>query len=225
MPQFENLLGIEPPKKLTSEQRGCDYCPARKLWKLGIKPVMGTVTGTKDIMIVAQNPGKQENAEGRELVGPTGEFLWDALRKVGIKRSDCDIQNACRCWVVEKDDDGRLVGKSLKATDKEVRCCSVYTEDALKKSRAKLYLIIGQVAAKQVLGNEWTKGRPQLFYSDKLRARVAVLDHPAYFLRGGGWGQRRKQFDKMLRVVAHELKHPEPKGLDGFNLLAKQRKI
>lgn len=229
MPEYENMLGLEPTAKQTKKTtgRGCDHCPGRKLWKFGINPVMGRVSGDKQIMIVAQNPGRQENREGRELVGDSGEFLWSALKAVGIRRRDCEIQNAVRCWLIDPviaEEKDELVGRSMKASDPEVKCCSLYTERALAKSRAKLYLIIGQVAAKQVLGKEWTNSSPRIYWSKKLDARVAVLDHPAYFLRGGT-KERKEQFYKTLAIVAEELRNPAPKGREQYQHLYEQKYI
>lgn len=51
---------------------------------------------TARIFIVGEAPGANEVAKGRPFVGASGQLLDNALRKVGISRSDCFIANVCR---------------------------------------------------------------------------------------------------------------------------------
>jgi uracil-DNA glycosylase family 4 len=162
-------------------RRGCDYCPLNKIH--GINKVFGKVRG-KDIFIWAQSPGAQENKFKEELIGPSGKFLWYELARVGIKRKHCDIQNVVRCWPVDIDDSRYPPFISRSPTKEEVKCCSVYNEEALQKSRAKLHLVFGQVAAASLLKQEFKKDK-RIFYSDNLKGWVVYLDHPSYFLHMG----------------------------------------
>ena len=81
---------------LSQEERpkGCEYCPLNEV--PGIRKIKGTVEG-KDIFVWAQSPGLEENRDERELVGRSGKFLWEELKRVGITREMCDIQNVVRC--------------------------------------------------------------------------------------------------------------------------------
>jgi uracil-DNA glycosylase family 4 len=183
------------------KERGCAVCPLNEV--PGIQKIMGHIRG-KAILLIAQSPGFQENEEGMELIGPAGEFLWAELRRVGILRKHVDIQNAVRCFpadLVEGSYNSYL--KMRPPTPEEVRCCSLHMDRALEKHKAKQILIFGQIAAKAVLN---TRSLPaqKTFWSEELNARVYLLDHPAFFVRGYGKGPRLDQFRSTLDRVASD---------------------
>lgn len=182
---FESLVQIDPvatrPKKMVAGL-GCSACPAKKYWKRGIKPIMGKVRGKK-LFILAQNPGYYDNKDKQALVGDSGDFFWKELKKVGIRRKDCDVQYAVRCMPVEGKDEDTGRWKNRPPAKDEIACCSKYTSRAIRKSRAIVYLIFGDIAARQVCGTEFKKAQ-SIFWSNTLNAKVYVLDQPYTFLRG-----------------------------------------
>ncbi len=184
---------IQPPedatrKKPSASRLGCDYCPLNGV--IGIKKIFGTVEG-KDIMCWAQSPGMDENREGRELVGRAGKFLWSELKRVGITRDMCDIQNAVRCVPADRVEDVWPPLKMRNPSKEEIKCCSLYTKQAIEKQRAKLHLVFGEIAQKAVLGQEYKKDR-KVFWSEKLNGNVVCLDHPSYFIRFGLTGEEEE---------------------------------
>jgi uracil-DNA glycosylase family 4 len=187
------------PRKQSVSGRGCDNCPSKKNWKKGVSPVMGRVRG-KDIFIFAQSPGPTENDKGKELLGRAGKWWWQEMERVGLSRSDCDIQNIVRCFPADYNHDAeRLVMRD--PSKEELHCCSLYTDKALEKSKAKIYIILGRFAAKEVLGREFRKDR-RIFWSNVLKAKVFCLDHPAYFIRGHAPSWKLKEFRNTLQQAA-----------------------
>jgi len=165
-------------------KRGCENCPLDKLEKKGVKKIKGHVHGRK-IFIWAQSPGREENKEGKELLGPAGKFLWQELHRVGIKRKHCDIQNVVRCWPVDEQENMWPRFKMRSPNKDEIKCCSVFNEKALSKSKAKLHLIFGQIAGAVLLKKEFSPQNKRIFYSENMHGWVVYLDHPAYFIRQG----------------------------------------
>lgn len=206
MNSYQSLLWpdaalVTPSKKNKSPKRnlrGCEYCPQNNA--PGIRKIKGTVEG-KSIMVWAQSPGPTENAEGRELIGRAGKWFWARMAEAGIRRSDCDIQNVVRCFPADRID-GRLVMRD--PSKEEIFCCSVYNESAIAKSRAKVHIILGQVAAKQLLGNKATSEK--IFWSEKLSGRVILLDHPAYFIRGFASKEKLRSFRTGLQAAVRYAK-------------------
>src|SRR5271154_769889 len=161
---FANLIQIEQVKPSTPglKKRGCSFCPLNE--KKGIHKVFGKVKGRK-IFIWAQSPGQQENKKRKELIGPSGRFLWHELGKVGIKRKHCDIQNAVRCLPADLNLNVYPPLKMRAPTNEETKCCSIYNEQAMSHSKARIHLIFGAVAAKSLLGREYKKDN-KIFYSE-----------------------------------------------------------
>ena len=200
--QFALFFEADTPKKKSKtkkeDQRGCEHCT---LNKDGISKIFGSIDG-KEIAIFAQSPGPDENEEERELVGRAGQWLWDELARVGVERDDCDINNVVRCFPADIDEGTyRTRFKMRNPTAHEIKCCSIYTEQAVEKLKAKQILVLGQIAAKALLK---TRSLPQnkIFWDARLNAKIYLLDHPAYFIRGYASADRLKTFREILDVFA-----------------------
>ncbi len=200
---MQNLLGdrvgIRGGKIL-----GCHKCPMNGV--PGVNKILGIsrIHGRK-VMLWAQSPGKTENSTGRELVGASGKFLWEALGSVGLTRDDVDIQNVMRCWPID------AKGVEHKPTPHELRCCSVYNEEALERndSNAIVHLILGEVAGRQLLGDLYRKDHP-IFWHKEWKAQVVIAPHPSYIIRSGGKsaGWIYNEFKDRMRAVKLSLEYP-----------------
>src|SRR5580698_2456468 len=195
---FENLFGEEEePKrvflnspaavkkakagKLSPKEVGCQFCPLNTV--PGIHKIKGDVHG-REIFIWGMAPGPDENKEGMEFVGRSGKLLWQELKRVGITRSMCDVQNVVRCFPADRDENEYPALKMRNPTPKEIHCCSAYTKQAIARQKAKVHLVFGEIAAKTLLGSEYKKGKKS-FWSDKLGAHVLCIWHPSYLVRMG----------------------------------------
>ncbi len=95
------------------------------------------------LMIIAMAPGRDELAEGRPLVGPSGKLLWRQLAKQAkISRPDTYMVNTIGEWPEGKD------GPTDAQYD---RWWDVFDE-ALSASRAKVVLVLGGDALWRVCG-------------------------------------------------------------------------
>src|SRR3990167_1633134 len=73
---------------------GCLGCP---LYGTGHGFVPDELRDGATVLIVGQNPGEQEEAEGRPFVGRTGQRMEKYLRDAGLTRDDVSVGNALRC--------------------------------------------------------------------------------------------------------------------------------
>src|ERR1700722_4080173 len=221
--QIEHKHSHEPIKV---GKRGCDHCPLNKI--KGVNKIFGKVRGHK-IFIWAQSPGREENKEQTELFGPSGKFLWKELRRVGIKRKHCDIQNVVRCWPVDEQFNTWPRFKMRAPSKEEIKCCSVYNEKALHKSKAKLHLIFGQIAGASLLKKEFSPQNKRIFYSENMSGWVVYLDHPAYFIRMGySAGEDKAPNDALKRFredLAKAKQLLKKQDYDKFGFIKKQNYI
>jgi uracil-DNA glycosylase family 4 len=179
-------------------ERGCAYCPSNKT--KGIKKLKTKVKG-RSIMIVTSAPSMQENKDEKLLVGSSGDFFWDELKKVGLSRADVDIQAAMRCFPADKID-GSLVKR--EANKEEIRCCSKYNDKAKEESKAKVYIVLGALAHKAFLGKEYKKSK-RIFWSETLKAKVYCLVHPGFFLLGHHSKLQIDEFREALKAVSTDI--------------------
>jgi len=173
-----NLFGQRVTHR--GEILGCDVCPLDK--SPGIRKVKGLVRISKQkAMLWAQCPGDHENAKGLELVGPAGDLLWRTLRPFGLARPDFDVQNVVRCRPTD------AAGRNRDPEPRELQCCSVFNDDALKLNagNARVHVILGDIAATQLLGKGYKKDAPVQWY-EPWDSYVVLNWHPSYILRQGG---------------------------------------
>ena len=78
--------------KLRTVAAGCQACD---LWKLGTQTVFGEGGSKPRVMFVGEQPGDQEDRQGRPFVGPAGKILDSALEAAGIDRQT-DLCDECR---------------------------------------------------------------------------------------------------------------------------------
>src|SRR5215471_11591625 len=71
----------------------CRDCP---LWKDATQAVPGEGPAHADVMLVGEEPGDQEDRQGKVFVGPAGRVLDQALEAAGMKRQSIFITNAVK---------------------------------------------------------------------------------------------------------------------------------
>ena len=224
----ESLTKPKKPKKraggLDLAKRGCKYCPLNKV--PGIQKIKGTIKG-REILVIAQSPGPQENDAGKELLGPAGKFFWKEMAAVGLARKDADVFHAVRCFPADATEGSYNTYLKMRSpTKEEIHCCSLYTEEQLAQSPAKQILILGKMAAQAFLKSR-SVPTTKTFWSEEHKARVYLVDHPAFFVRGYGAGPRLEQFRQTLkRLKDDSVEAPEgaqPKDLsDQFAFIRAQ---
>jgi uracil-DNA glycosylase family 4 len=208
---------MEPSKSVEADKRGkfkrrkkgkyslgCEGCP---LNKTGNRKILGHKRiKQRRAMLWAQAPGKEDAERGRELKGKVGRFIWDALAEHGLSRADFDIQNVVRCRPIT-----RNAGFTIERdpTKEEIVHCSEHTEEALRlnEGNAEVHIVFGKLTAETLLGREYKKDRP-IFWSETLAAKVFVLDHPSYFLRGQSPEWRLKEWKQRLAAACWAVKNP-----------------
>jgi uracil-DNA glycosylase len=192
----ELILDDSELEKLPAKEVGCQFCRLDKV--PGINKIMGKVHG-REVFIWGMAPGPDENDKGREFIGKSGKLLWQELERVGIPRSKCDIQNVVRCFPADRYEDRDPALKMRDPRKEEIHCCSIHTDSALKRQRAKVHIVFGGIAAKTLLGSEFRKGGKS-FWSERLGAYVLWMWHPSYLVRNGYYaGSEKAPNDKLKR--------------------------
>ena len=78
---------------LFKDARACTRC---ELYKYATQTVFGEGPLDASIMFVGEQPGDNEDLEGRPFIGPAGEVFDAALEKAGIDRSTVYVTNAVK---------------------------------------------------------------------------------------------------------------------------------
>ncbi len=79
--------------RLRRAARECRACP---LWKRATQTVFGEGPASARVLLVGEQPGRQEDREGRPFVGPAGRLLDRALEAAGVDRRTVFVTNVVK---------------------------------------------------------------------------------------------------------------------------------
>lgn len=178
MEQFFSAAEARAVRPLPSLIPRCDHCKLDRACQSPKMKVDGE--GRKGILIVGEYPGAEEDRQGKPLVGGTGKYLEDELRRVGVDmRRDCWLTNAQLCYDVN--------GTHPKSVIEDCRPNLLRT---LRELNPTAILPMGGAAIISVVGHLWKPdiGTPGMWTGQRIpcqkpNAWVCPSYNPAYLLR------------------------------------------
>jgi uracil-DNA glycosylase len=181
---------------------GCRACP---LWKLGTQTVFGEGPEDAQVVLVGEQPGDQEDRQGRPFVGPAGRLLDQALQEAGIDRSRAYVTNAVKHFKWKARGKRRIHQKPDAA---EIAACRPWLDAELATVRPEVLVCLGATAAQALLGRGFRVTRERGTWVDSdLAPLVTATIHPSAILRGEP-SEREAQLQGLvadLRLVADAL--------------------
>jgi DNA polymerase len=189
--------------ELRSEAAGCRACP---LWKTGTQTVFGEGSVSAEVMFVGEQPGDQEDKQGRPFVGPAGRILDEALEAAGVDRGTTYVTNAVKHFKWEARGKRRI---HAKPTWTEQMACRPWLESELEVVQPRVLVCLGATAGQALLGKQFrvTKERGRWLESE-LAEYVTATIHPSSILRQRDDESRHREmegFVEDLRLVASVL--------------------
>lgn len=143
------------------------------------KAVLGEGPEGAAIAFVGEQPGDQEDQEGRPFVGPAGQLLNRALEEVGIDRRQVYVTNAVKHFKFEQRGKRRI---HQKPTTGEVKHYRWWLMKELSFVRPHIVVALGATAALALAGKavSVTQARGETTFGD-FHGYITV--HPSYLLR------------------------------------------
>jgi DNA polymerase len=110
--------------------------------------VFGEGPGTARVLLVGEQPGDQEDRQGRPFVGPAGQLLDRALEAAGVDRQSVFVTNVVKHfkWVLRGK--RRLHKKPIQ---REIDACLQWLEREIATVRPKVIVCLGATAAQALL--------------------------------------------------------------------------
>ena len=147
----------------------------------GTRAVLGEGPLNPALAFVGEQPGDQEDLQGRPFVGRAGQLLTRAFAEAGIDRDACYLTNAVKHFKFEPRGKRRIHAKPNAG---EVTACNWWLGNELRFIKPDLAVALGATAAQALLGRAVpvTKERGQIL-SREDGLKVFVTVHPSYLLR------------------------------------------
>ena len=192
-------------EELRSVAAGCTGCD---LYRVGTQTVFGEGARSAEVMLVGEQPGDQEDRQGRPFVGPAGRLLDEALEAAGIDRRRAYVTNIVKHFKWEARGKRRIHKKPNLG---EIRACTPWLEAEIDVVRPRALVCLGATAAQGLLGRDFkvSRRRGELVASE-LAPIVMATVHPSSILRGPEEERREalEAFVADLSAVARALSDP-----------------
>ncbi|MYR57308.1 UdgX family uracil-DNA binding protein [Streptomyces sp. SID625] len=129
----------------------CRGCP---LHRDATRTVFGAGPAHARVMLVGEQPGDQEDRQGRPFVGPAGKLLDRALAEVGIDPGEAYVTNAVKHFKFTRSGPGRR--RIHKAPSlRETTACGPWLAAELALVEPELIVVLGATAGKALLGSSF----------------------------------------------------------------------
>jgi uracil-DNA glycosylase len=187
---------IPPDATLEELQKAAKNCKACDLWKLGTQTVFGEGAPNAQIMMIGEQPGNQEDLEGRPFVGPAGKLLDAALEEAGIDRKKVYVTNAVKHFNWEPRGKRRI---HKKPNASEIAACRPWLDAEIAALRPKIIVCLGATAAQSLFGRDFrvTQHRGE-FLRSSLAPYVLATVHPSSILRAPDEATRAEEMKRFI---------------------------
>jgi uracil-DNA glycosylase len=184
---------IKTLKALQVAEAECTRCP---LYKNATQVVPGEGPAQARIMMVGEQPGDQEDRQGKPFVGPAGRILAQALEEAGIKRDEVFVTNAVKHFKFEERGKRRL---HKRPNAYEIERCKWWLDLERQIIRPVVIVALGATAIRSL------SGRPLAI--NKIRGQVMALPdggqmvatiHPSYVLRIQDEADKQAQYQQFV---------------------------
>jgi DNA polymerase len=194
-PEFTTL------EKAREAARDCERCD---LWKNATQTVFGEGSPDSKLMLVGEQPGDNEDLEGRPFVGPAGRLLDEALELADIDRQTTYVTNVVKHFKWQPRGKRRIHQKPNAA---EVAACRIWLDTELALIRPAVLVCLGATAAQALLGRQFrvSKQRGVPVESDLAPVVMATV-HPSSILRSDDRDAELALFVEDLKQVAKALR-------------------
>jgi uracil-DNA glycosylase family 4 len=149
-----------------------------------------TGNGRKGVLLIAEQPGRNEDEQGTQLVGDSGQFYRSALEARGLSLDDDFYKiNSVNCFGVNK------------PTATQITCCRPMIDKAIKELNPKFIWLLGEYAIKSQYAGRFQvlsagRWRGLIFPERELNAWIIPQYHPSWALRG--------EWDKSAQMIFNQ---------------------
>lgn len=174
--------------------QGCD------LYLNATQAVFGEGPRGARIIMIGEQPGNDEDLEGRPFVGPAGKILDRALADSSIDRSQVYVTNAVKHFKFEERGKRRLHKKPSSA---EVFACRPWLEAEIHAVGPEVIVCLGATASLTMLGNKFrlTKERG-VPVPHPWAGQVVATIHPSAILRMPDPTERHAEYTRFVEDLS-----------------------
>ena len=132
--------------------------------------------GSSGVLIVGEALGEAEARRGEFFVGIAGWQLNILLKRAGLARETCTVENIVHC----RPPQNRLVGASYERT--AIQRCQHFLDDTIERVQPKVILTLGNLPMRVIAGRSGIARNRGFITSDMNGIPVVPTYHPSFLL-------------------------------------------
>jgi uracil-DNA glycosylase len=191
-----DLPDIGPNTTIAALAEEAAHCTRCHLYKWATRTVFGEGPPDARIVMVGEQPGDQEDLQGRPFVGPAGKVLDRAMEEAGIDRSTVYVTNAVKHFKFEPRGKRRIHKKPDRP---EIEACKWWLDRELAVIRPKLIVALGATAGQALYGRAVRimaeRGRVT---ADPRGFKIMLTVHPSFLLRLSDAEAKEREFAALV---------------------------
>jgi uracil-DNA glycosylase len=188
--------------------RGVAECQGCELYRDATQGVPGEGPSDAELMVVGEQPGDQEDREGRPFVGPAGRLLAAAMEQAGLDPTTVYRTNAVKHFRWDPGRAGKRIHKGPSRV--HVAACGPWLLAELDLVRPRGVVLLGATAGAAVYGASFRVGSSRghrLDWPDVARSKhvpdwALATTHPSAVLRSRNRDHDLAALVDDLRVAA-----------------------
>ena len=191
----EDLIPKNPT--LSSLREAAADCQACDLWENATQTVFGEGSRRAKVMLVGEQPGNDEDLQGKPFVGPAGRLLDKTLELAGIDRRQTYVTNAVKHFKWKRQGKRRI---HEKPNQTEIQACRRWLEAEIATVKPKVIVALGATAAQTLLGKDFrvTRERGKFIRTTPSAPIIMATVHPSSILRAPDDESREEQFQSFV---------------------------
>lgn len=195
-PRAQEALFAAPAKSLKVLAREVEDCKNCDLWKNATQAVFGEGSATARVMLVGEQPGDQEDLQGRPFVGPAGQLLDKCLKEAGVDRKEVYVTNVVKHFSWEPRGKRRI---HKKPNGVEIAACRPWLDAEIAAIQPHAIVCLGATAAQALIGRQFrvTESHGK-FVDSPLAPYVMATLHPSAVLRAPDEKLRHEQEQQLI---------------------------
>ena len=187
---------LPPVLTIPALQRAAKQCEGCPLYQRATQTVFGEGPENARIMMIGEQPGDQEDRQGRPFVGSAGKLLDRALEEAGIDRTKVYVTNVVKHFKWEPRGKRRI---HKKPSSREIAACRPWLDAEIAIVKPRIVVCLGATAAQALLGAQFrvTQHRGE-FVESSLAPFVTATVHPSSILRAPDEATRRAELKRFV---------------------------
>ncbi len=180
---------------LTVLREAVKQCGACELCRLATQPVWGEGNPQARIALIGEQPGNDEDLQGRPFVGPAGQVLDEAIELAGLRRSELYLTNAVKAFRFEERGKRRI---HQTPRSRDIAVCRPWMQAEMELVRPAAIVCLGASAAQSVMGKKVSISGERGRMIVRPAGQVAITYHPSAVLRAPDEAVRRAVFQALV---------------------------